>query len=81
MGDQSIWANAHTKEYFGLHANTKTWEYITEKEYQKLCPIVGTALPTMAIARVEKNEKGKLKRAKYRICVLENLDPHDWTKL
>ena len=63
----------------GLHEVTETWEYITENEYKALRPIVGNALPTMAISKVKTDEDGKPERAKYCIVVLGNLDPHNWS--
>lgn len=34
----------------------------------------------MAVSTIKHNEDGRPKRAKYRIVVLGNQDPHDWTK-
>ena len=77
--DKEIWDASYLEEYMGLHEDTKTWEYISEKEYQTLRPIVGNALPTMAISKIKTDENGKPVRAKYRIVVLGNLDPHEWS--
>ena len=63
----------------GLHEVTETWEYTTEDKYKALRPVVRNALPTMAISKVKTNEDGKPERAKYRIVVLGNLDPHNWS--
>lgn len=68
---------ANLKEYLGLHKDTKTWEYITEEEYQNLKSITGTALPSMAISKIKLDENGAPVRAKYRIVVWGNLDPHN----
>ena len=40
----------------------------------------GTALPTMALSTIKKDENGQPKCCKYRIVVLGNLDNHDWSK-
>ena len=77
--DKEIWDKSYLEEYMGLHEVTETWEYITENEYKALRPIVGNALPTMAISKVKTDEDGKPERAKYRIVVLGNLDPHNWS--
>ena len=37
-------------------------------------------MPTMAIAVIKKDGEGNPVRAKYRIVVLGNLDPHSWSK-
>ena len=63
----------------GLHDDTGTWEYLTEEQYQSLKPIVGKALPTMAISKVKIDSDGVPTRAKYRIVVLSNLDPYNWS--
>ena len=76
--DKEICDKSYLEEYMGLHEDTETWEYITEDEYQSLRPIVGTALPSMAISKVKTDENGTPSRAKYRIVVLGNLDPHKW---
>eukprot|EP00957_Ditylum_brightwellii_P163951 12482435-Ditylum_brightwellii.AAC.1 len=34
--DKFTWDQAYDEEYFGLYEETKTWEYLTEKEYQDL---------------------------------------------
>ena len=78
-GDKEIWDKSYFEEYMGLHKETATWEYLTEDEYQTLRPIVGNALPSMAISKIKTNENGHPDRAKYRIVVLGNLDPHDWS--
>ena len=44
-----------------------------------LRPIIGNALPSMAISKIKKDENGNPDRAKYRIVVLGNLDPTDWS--
>ena len=77
--DKEIWDQSYLEEYMGLHSETQTWEYITEEEYKSLRPLVGNALPTMAISKIKTDENGDPLRAKYRIVVLGNLDPHDWS--
>ena len=63
----------------GLHDNTGTWEYLTEEQNQSLKPIVGIALPTMAISKVKTDSNGVPTRAKYRIVVLSNIDLYNWS--
>ena len=77
--DKEIWDRSYLEEYMGLHDETETWDYITEAEYQALRPVIGNALPSMAISKVKTDENGNPTRAKYRIVVLGNLDPHHWT--
>eukprot|EP00957_Ditylum_brightwellii_P155110 11807574-Ditylum_brightwellii.AAC.1 len=76
--DKDIWDKAYAEEYFGLHNNTHTWQYITEEEYQLLKPNLGHALPMIALETIKHDEYGHPQRAKYRICVLENMDPNPW---
>ena len=45
-----------------------------------MCPITGNALPSMAISTIKKDSDCDPIRAKYRIVVLGNLDPHTWSK-
>ena len=56
--DKEIWDKSYLEEYMGLHDETQTWDYITEEEYQALRPIVGNALPSMAISKVKTDENG-----------------------
>ena len=70
---------AYEEEYYGPHNNTKTWTYIPEEEYQQLKPAVGNALPTISLATIKTNTKVKPQRAKYRICVIVNLEPTNWS--
>ena len=63
--DKEIWDRSYLEEYMGLHDETGTWEYITEEQYQSLKPIVGNALPTMAISKVKTDKNGAPTRAKY----------------
>jgi len=78
--DKSIWDRAYLNEYLGLTEYTNTWEYITEKEYHILRPIVGNTLPGMAISTIKKNTEGHPIRVKYRIVGLGKLDPHTLSK-
>jgi hypothetical protein len=41
---------------------------------------IGRPLPTMAISKMKRDSQGQPIRAKYRIVVLGNLDPHKWSK-
>ena len=77
--DRSLWDAAYDEEYDGL-IDLPAWEIISEQEYQRLKPIVGHALPTMAISTIKKDELGNPKRCKYRIVALGNLDPNHWNK-
>ena len=58
--DKSIWDQSYFEEYMGLHNDTKTWEYISEKEYQDLRKIIGNALPTMALSKIKKTKMAYL---------------------
>jgi Reverse transcriptase (RNA-dependent DNA polymerase). len=78
--DKEVWDDAYREEYFGLHSDTQTWHYITEDEYQNMKSILGRPLPTMAISKIKRDSHGNPTRAKYRIVVLGNLDPHNWSK-
>ena len=77
--DKDIWDASYKDEYDGL-VNINTWDVITEDEYKKAKHIFGNLLPTMAIAVIKYDEKGKPTRAKYRIVALGNLDPNQWDK-
>ena len=78
--EKEIWDRSYLEEYLGLHEKTQTWEYITDEEqYQMLCPIIGNALLSMAISKIKIDENRNPNRAKYRIVVLGNLDPIDWS--
>jgi len=79
LNDKAIWDQSYLKEYLGLHEGTQTWEYITEAEYRELRPLTGNALPSMAISKIKTDADGNSDRAKYRIVVLSNLDPHNWS--
>jgi len=78
--DKQIWDDSYREEYFGLHNETQTWHYISEDEYQNMKSILGRPLPTMAISKIKRDSQGNPVRAKYRIVVLGNLDPHNWSK-
>ena len=72
--DKLIWDAAYKEDVNG------TWEVISETDYKRLRPILGSALPTMAISTLKKNKDGKPIRCKYRLVVLGNLDPNTWSK-
>ena len=78
-GDKITWDASYKEEYDGL-VKLDTWDFVTEEEYEKLRPIVGKALPSMAISTIKRDGDGKPVRAKYRIVALGNLDPHNWDK-
>ena len=75
--DQITWNNAYAEEYKGLQ-DLQVFDYITENEYHTLQHILGQKLPSIAIATIKYNADGQPEQAKYRICVLSNLDHHDW---
>ena len=77
--DKEIWDQSYLEEYMGLHSDTQMWEYIAEEEYQALRPLVRDALPTMAISKMKTDANGAPLWAKYRIVVLGNLDPYNWS--
>jgi len=77
--DKLIWDAAYSEEYFGLQ-NLPAWTTLTEAEYKKIQHKCKTILPTMAISTIKFDEHNQPKRAKYRIVVLGNLDPHLWSK-
>ena len=64
QNDKIIWDRAYLHEYLGLSEDTQTWKYVTEKEYQVLRPLVGNALPSMAVSTIKYDEQGNPKRAK-----------------
>ena len=77
--DEAIWNQSYMEEYLGLHETTHTWDYITEEEYLCLKKVLGKPLLTMAISKIKKDSNGNPQCAKYRIVVLGNLDPHNWS--
>jgi len=79
QNDKRIWDEAYAEEYIGLK-QLPAWTTITEKEFKNMHPKYRTLLPTMAISTVKYDENNNPKRAKYRIVVLGNLDPYEWTK-
>ena len=50
--DRALWDAAYAEEYNGLQ-NLGTWKVISEEEYQRLRPVVGRALPSMAISTIK----------------------------
>jgi hypothetical protein len=76
--NQSIWDEAYFEEYDGL-ALLPTWEILTEDQFKTLSK-GAKALPSMAIAMIKYDAFNRPKRAKYRIVVLGNHDPHTWSK-
>eukprot|EP00957_Ditylum_brightwellii_P091818 6991028-Ditylum_brightwellii.AAC.1 len=57
--DKEIWDCLYAKDYFSLHNDTRTWQHISKDKYNLLKPMVGHALPTIAIATVKHNKNGK----------------------
>ena len=76
--DQDVWLSAYDEEFDGLNS-LPTWEIISESQYKQICKGM-KALPTMALATIKYDEQNCPKRAKYRLLVLGNLDPHHWTR-
>jgi hypothetical protein len=72
--DWKIWNDAYNEEYNGLTL-LPTWEVITEDQFHQLSK-GKKPLPTMAIATIKYDKNNHPKRAKYRIVVLGNHDPH-----
>jgi hypothetical protein len=56
-----------------------TWEIVSEEHYRQLSK-GKKALPTMAIVTIKYDDHNRLKRAKYCLVVLGNLDYHTWSK-
>eukprot|EP00957_Ditylum_brightwellii_P073109 5556669-Ditylum_brightwellii.AAC.1 len=56
--DSDIWDGAYIDEYFGLHTDTKTWQYILEADCKHFQPIVGWALLSFALATIKYDEHG-----------------------
>ena len=77
--DRSLWDAAYAEDFYGLQ-DLGTWQIITEEEYQRLRPLVGKALLSMAISTIKHDGDGNPDRCKYRIVVLGNLDPNNWSK-
>ena len=71
--------DAYTEEYMGLY-EIPTWMTITESQYQQIKHLCPNILPSMAVSTIKNDENGLPKRAKYKIVVLGNLDPHNWNK-
>ena len=76
--DKQTWKGGYDEEYYGLK-NLPAWITISQAEYDRIRPIVGSALPTMAISTIKYDENGNPSRAKWRIVALGNLDPHTWS--
>eukprot|EP00957_Ditylum_brightwellii_P157183 11962823-Ditylum_brightwellii.AAC.2 len=74
--DQKLWKQAYNEEFYGLQG-LPAWSIINEATYQKLCPIAGNAMPSMAISTIKYDKDGRLKSVKWRIVALGNLDPHE----
>ena len=79
VNNKAVWDMEYEEEYYGIHNKTKTWTYISEEEYQQLKLSVGNTLPTIHLAVIKTDANGKPQWAKYRICVMGNLDPTNWS--
>ena len=53
-------------------------DVISDKEYNKLRPLVVNALPTMKISTIKYDNNVKPNRLKWIILALGNLYPHEW---
>lgn len=62
-GDKVIWDAAYGEEIEGL-LNLPCWRKFSASKYQKLQPMIGNAIPTMAISTIKYDENGQLKRDK-----------------
>ena len=69
----------YEEECCGLHNKKKTWTYISEEQYKHLKPAVGNALQKISIATIITDANSKPQRAKYRVCVIGNIDPTNWS--
>ena len=77
---KEIWDRSYAKEYMGLHESQQAWKYISQHGYDNLKKYTRTALPSMSIAVIKRDEHGKPFKVKYRIVVLGNMDPNYWDK-
>ena len=76
--NKRTWKGGYDKEYYGLKS-LPAWITISQAEYDRIRPIVSTALPTMVISTIKYDENGNPSREKWRIVALGNLDPHAWS--
>eukprot|EP00957_Ditylum_brightwellii_P152832 11633331-Ditylum_brightwellii.AAC.1 len=76
--DKALWKSAYDEEYYSLQ-DLLVWSVIDATTYQKLKPIVGDTLPSMAISTIKYDQDSKPKRVKWRIVALGNLEPHAWS--
>ena len=79
VNDKAIWYMDYEEECCGLHNKKKTWTYISEEQYKHLKPAVGNALQKISIATIITDANSKPQRAKYRVCVIGNIDPTNWS--
>jgi hypothetical protein len=77
--DHIIWPASYKQEYDGLK-ELDTFRELTFAEYRKLAETRGPSIPSMCVLVTKKEEHGNPVRAKSRILVLGNKDPHQWTK-
>jgi hypothetical protein len=77
--DPAIWLASYKEEYYGLK-EFDTFEELTFAEYRKLAEAHGPTIPSICVLVTKKDEHGNTVRAKIRIMVLGNKDPHQWTK-
>jgi hypothetical protein len=77
--DHLVWHASYKEEYDGL-LGFDTFEELTLAEYWKLAKAHGHAIPSMCGLVAKKDENGNPIRAKSRIVVLGNKNPHQWSK-
>ena len=73
--DKTIWNSVYNDEYDGL-CDLSAWTSISEYEYKRLRPTLGSSLPTMAISTIKYDENGSPQRAEWYIVTLGHIDPH-----
>ena len=57
-----------------------TWELLSDNRYKLLHKYLGPTLFTITISTIKKDKDSKIEQAKYQICVMGNLNPHNWKK-
>jgi hypothetical protein len=77
--DHSVWHASYKEEYDGLQ-KFDMFEELKLAEYLKLAEMHGHAIPYTCVLITKKDKNGNPIRAKSRIVVLGNKDPHQWSK-
>lgn len=76
--DRAIWFDSYSEEY-NENKECDVYETIFAKQYQKLRPFSGPAIPSMCLLTI-KYKDGYPHRVKSRIVVLGNREQRQWTK-